>query len=193
MFINFDEEKHIYTDNSGKVYPSVTTILGHFGFSDFSFVNADVLARACERGTAFHEMTEAHDYGILPDDYQSPWLDTYRKFLKEVQPKILLIETPLGSIKGFAGTSDRVFLIDGHIVADYKTGALTPAHDIQCDAYAMLIQEEFGYKVKKNWVINFTENKYKINEFKTSKTNQSVFLGLVQAYKLKKMKGLIHD
>lgn len=123
--LTFDDASHTYRYN-GEVRPSVTQVLNHL--HDFGMVPADVLAAACERGTAVHLMCEYHDLGDLDPASIGPYqgyLDAWIAFTKDYRAKWSGIEVREYSERfGFAGTMDRrgTVLAVPYIV-DVKTSA----------------------------------------------------------------------
>lgn len=102
------------------------------------------------------------------------------------------MEQPLGSVMGFAGTSDRFgcFGVHPNVILDYKTGAYSPAHAIQTAAYQILIEESLKLKVKQRFTLYISDEKYNLIEHK-DKNDKSIFLSMLQIYNWKKSKGLL--
>ena len=123
--IIFDEKKHQYTVD-GVVYPSVTDILEHLTAPGYGKVNPAILEEAKQRGTAVHELTEAIDYGMPPEEIEdglAGYALAYLRFLADYDVEWELIEHRFYEPKmGFCGTIDRVGKIDGvDCVLDIKT------------------------------------------------------------------------
>jgi hypothetical protein len=72
--VQFDEAEHTYTV-SGKVLPSVTTILK--AALTFGGASPDVLRNAMERGTAVHKAVELELEGTLDHDELDPRIAPY--------------------------------------------------------------------------------------------------------------------
>jgi hypothetical protein len=81
--------------------------------------------KAAARGTDLHKAAEQLALGQEPDveDHILPYLEQYRRFLKEHQPEFLLAEAPVYAPRfGYAGTLDAVIKLgDTTVVADLKT------------------------------------------------------------------------
>lgn len=122
--LEFNAEKHIYTINGVRV-PSVTEIVGMISGLKFA-ERTPVIEAAAERGTAVHELCEQYDFDELPDEIDQDlamYLMAYIRFCKDYNVTWEYIELPLGSENhGFAGTIDRVGIIDGkRLIVDLKT------------------------------------------------------------------------
>lgn len=123
----FDPKEHIYSDETGKRYISVTQAMKFFTDETYRFIPREILKRAAMLGTAVHLATEFLDKGSL--DWNSlisewiPYLDAYQKFKKEFSPELLAIEKKMiHSVRQFAGTVDRVMFWKGsYWVVDLKT------------------------------------------------------------------------
>ena len=197
--VTFDADEHKYSSN-GKEYPSVTKILQHFGLIDFSFVNADVLDRACSFGSAVHKVCELYETGRLQNtNYDpktspvEPYLNGYKRFLKAYNPIWASIEEPMISkVWGFAGTSDRFGLIKRNAVIDFKSGASAPSHAIQTAGYEVLIEENLKEKVKERFTLLLMPNDFRLKPHK-NKSDKTIFLGLAQAYNYKMKHKLIKE
>jgi len=148
--IIFDEKKHQYTVD-GVVYPSVTDILEHLTAPGYGKVNPAILEEAKQRGTAVHELTEAIDYGMPPEEIEdglAGYALAYLRFLADYDVEWELIEHRFYEpIMGFCGTIDRVGKIDGiDAIVDIKTTS-SPSTDqkiavcCQTAAYAFGICE----------------------------------------------------
>jgi hypothetical protein len=124
--LTFVDETHTYRWN-GEVKPSVTAILSRL--HDFGMVPADVLAAACERGTAVHQICEYHDLGDLDPGSVAPayagYLRAWVNFTKDHRAKWSGIEVQGYSERfGFAGTMDRCGTVMGtDYIVDIKTSA----------------------------------------------------------------------
>lgn len=63
--IEFDEEKHLYTVE-GKVYPSVTSILGKLGVAEsYEGIDEELLRARTARGKRIHRAIELYNRGLL--------------------------------------------------------------------------------------------------------------------------------
>lgn len=190
----FDEINHQYfikTDSGLVLVPSVTQILSHFGIVDFSRINEDVLENACNFGTAVHEVCKLYDLNKL-NDYKwdeeklTPYLDQYKKFLEEVNPKWDIIENPLYyKAFNFCGTPDRAGIIKKkYCVLDIKTGVEKPADSLQLAAYKALIEDNYKERLKDNmsrYTLHISSDKYRLVKHDNS-ADKRIFLYLADAY-----------
>lgn len=135
--------------------PSVTQIIGTFNPSK-DFMNNE---QALINGRNVHKMTRLYDKGILNkeklDVVSVCYLDGYKKFLEDFEPKYTSIEKR-GENNSYTGGWDRVGIIHAkqsklyqqRFVMDIKTGGLQKgALGLQLAAYANLLNWEIdlGY------------------------------------------------
>ena len=175
--------------------PRVTGILQAEGFTDFSKVNPDIMARAQNFGTALHSTTELWDKKILKistlDKELIPYLDGWIKFIKDYEIVIepTEIENHLISTKwGFQGTPDRYPIIKGkRTIIDLKSSTVMyPATALQTAAYQILVEENTGFKVQQRWGIQLNEKgAYKIIPYSKA-SDRTVFLSALNTFKWKK-------
>lgn len=141
----FDAENHTYTVNGRRV-PSVTEIAGLITARKYADTNAAMLEQAQRRGTAVHELCEAIDCGIEPEELEIPpelvgYVNAYLAFLRDWAPEWDYIEK-LVWCRDFAGRADRIGRMDGHsCIVDIKT---TASMD-RLSKLALLFQL-FGYR-----------------------------------------------
>ncbi len=191
--VTFQEEGHLYTNEHGIEVPSVSAILEHFGFSDFSMVSPKVLEAAQDFGTNVHKTTALHDIDDLAecDSIIQPYLEGWIKFKNDYSiawDDFDLIEVPLYSrVWNFAGTPDRVF---GNTLPDIKSGAKMAHHKIQTALYQILVEENYKIKIKKRYGVYLTAGNYKIDPHK-DKTDISIAKSLIQLYNFKKREKLL--
>lgn len=189
--IIFEPEGHIYTTPEGKVIPSVSEILEHFGLSDFSYVNQDVLEAAQKFGNVVHDTTRLFDMDDLEscDPIIEPYLGWWIKFKEDYKiDKFDIIEVPLYSkIWGFAGTPDR---LAGSMLPDIKTGAKMVSHKVQTAFYQILIEENYKIKIKQRLSVYLKPGKYVASPHK-DKTDISIAKSLIQIYNFKKREKLL--
>lgn len=150
--LTMEPESHKYFLN-GKHLPSVTQIISGAGLSNFSFVQKDVLAEACARGTIVHKICELWDKGTLDVEsldsvgraYLTQWIEISKVFLKG--RKWSAIELPLAIPGQFAGTLDRA-IFDGKTISvlDIKTGLTNSVAEIQMTAYLELLMYALGIR-----------------------------------------------
>lgn len=189
--VTFQKEGHLYFNDSGIKVPSVSSILEHFGLSDFSCVDSGVLKAAQDFGTNVHETTAMYDLGTLGscDPEVEKRLDQWIKFKEDYGIMDFdIIEQPLYSrIWGFAGTPDRV---KKDILPDIKTGAKTVAHKIQTAFYKILIEENYRIKIRKRMSVYLTGKAYKVHQHK-DRTDINTAKSLISIYNWKCREGLV--
>lgn len=119
----FFDEKHIYTLN-GEEVPSVSEISRFASREIYGNITQYTLDNAATRGSTVHKQTEVLDkYGEIectPDI--EPYLRAYIQFRKDFGiDEYFKIEDKLASEKmQFAGTIDRVYVIDKKFADAYK-------------------------------------------------------------------------
>lgn len=157
--LHFDQHKHVYTLLPKKIaLPSVSEIIRPL--SDFSRIPPATLEFARARGVAVHKACELHDLGTLDeddlDDQLLPYLDGWKKFCADHEPKHLAIERPLyHDTMLYAGTPDRVSVVGGRtLVIDVKaTATLNPAVAVQTSAYAMMAARTLDTNIDGRWSV----------------------------------------
>lgn len=109
--------------------PRVTEILRAVGLGpDLSHVPTEILDGARKRGTAVHEAIEAITYGYFEEDAldveHRPYVDAYRKFLKESGYEVIAAEVEVVNAEwGYRGHPDSVgWLLSHRTILDAKTG-----------------------------------------------------------------------
>lgn len=185
--LTFEKTEHKYSWE-GVSIPSVSSILAGAGFTNFDMVNKADMDRAQERGTIAHENTEFYDIGILDEDSVDPalvgYLEAWKKFVADYNPKFLMIEKRLCNLKlWYAGTVDRVASIKRtRTLIDIKTGIKSKAHEIQHGGYSML--DGIG-NIKQCWTVYLKpDGKYSI-EIHNQIKGQEIFKAAltIQQYK----------
>ncbi len=96
---------------------------------------------AADVGTRVHALAEAVSRGldVTVTDAERPFIDHYRRFLAEWQPRFLAAEEMVCSLRhGYAGTLDAIVEMAGDVwMLDYKTSKGTyPETALQLAAYA---------------------------------------------------------
>lgn len=125
MTVTYDDATHSYTVN-GKRVPSVTEITGILTAGKYSGGNDAVLVQAQRRGTEVHELCEAIDCGIDPEELEiAPelvgYVNAYLSFLRDWSPEWDFLEK-IVCCDEFAGRADRIGKIDGKtVILDIKT------------------------------------------------------------------------
>lgn len=155
--LTFDEANHKYFVD-GIELPSVTTITRFCSADSRTLAGSDPFYR--ERGTAIHELTADYDLtGEFPigTGYDG-YLSAYRAFKRDYRIKTWdYIEYAMGSLKhGFAGTADRIGVIDGELsILDIKTSSTVnkSALKAQLTGYMKLLGKPcklYGLQLKKD-------------------------------------------
>lgn len=125
--LRFIEETHQYFDGETEL-PSVTKITRFLSVDVAENARSWMRDAAADRGRRVHQYCADIDYGIEPDEIDwdcAGYVQAFRAFKRDYGIKEwLAIEMPLGSAEiGFAGTLDRLCVLDGKItIIDWKTG-----------------------------------------------------------------------
>ncbi len=185
--LEFDADTHTYS-RGGITLPSVTTILRPL--YDFSRVNDEVMAAACEFGTHVHATCELYDLDDLDEESLDPalaeYLDGWKKFRAETGFRVAANEQVVEArIHGYSivGTLDRVgFLGDDRVLIDLKTSAaLSPVTGPQTAAYANAYTAMTGHKIKRRYGLLLKPGGYKLIEC-ADKSDFSTFLACKQIF-----------
>ena len=166
--------------------PCVSDILSHFGLINFSNVREDVLNASLNFGRVVHETCRLYDLDALAgwDSEIDPYLEGWKKFRAEKNPIFRLIEEPLVSrVWSFAGTPDRTC---SDSLLDIKTGQYSVAHQIQTALYKILIEENYGIKIKTRMCVYLKPNNYKI-VFHSDKKDISIAKSLISVFNWKRV------
>lgn len=125
----FDNEHRYQLD--GIELPSVSKVTRFISREVYGDVNQYVLDNACDRGTKVHTATELLDkYGKVECEEEIvPYIQAYIKWRKDkgiTNDQIAEIESAYGDVElGYAGTIDRIFLIDGEYwLVDFKSSSV---------------------------------------------------------------------
>lgn len=78
---------HEYRSDTGVWVPSLTQVLKLQGLSSYRGIAPEIMKTASERGTAVHDLTDAHDrYGEIDPSWLTPGIEGYFKaYLKLLQ------------------------------------------------------------------------------------------------------------
>lgn len=162
--LSFDESRHLYTLGD-LILPSVTEICAQLTAGKYA--DNAVVAYAAARGTRVHELCALYDMDALPEEVEEEcvgYVRAWAAFCRDYKPVWERIEWAGYSTDGFAGTVDRLGLIDGkRCVVDIKTAASLdrPAKIALCcqtAAYSVMAAEEglhctgdsLGVQIKKD-------------------------------------------
>jgi hypothetical protein len=195
VFFRDEDHKYFLDEGMTKEVPGVSSILEHFGYSDFKsikkFIGEDALKRAQDYGTAVHRTCEFYDKGTLGkyDPKIEGCLEAWKQYRRDNKIKeFFIIEEPLVSkVWGFAGTPDRM---QEYILDDIKTGSHQVSHFIQSALYKILIDENFpSYKVRHRRTVQLSNKGYKIIPHK-DKQDIVIAKAMLVILKDKRKKGL---
>jgi hypothetical protein len=135
--------QHFYNDGNGVSLPSVTAIL-HV-LNTYAGIRKAVLEDASDIGSQAADIIRR----LIEGDYIHEWyyldkrirnaVSAYDRFRKQALYKPRRAETIVANLDdGYAGTEDSDGDIPaGHIVTEWKTGDILPAHYFQVAAYYM--------------------------------------------------------
>ena len=140
----FDPKTHSYTLNSHRL-PSVTQVIQSSGLVQGAFFSD----YARDRGSYVHEAIQLLIEGtfdeITLDPILKPYLDAYKKFVRDTNFSVKMCEQPVYSeTYHFAGTPDLVgdFLGKrGDVIIDVKTSLQQSWHKIQTSGYRILLDK----------------------------------------------------
>jgi len=156
-----------YRTESGQFVPSVTTILEAYPkpYAYYQWLKENgndsdrIRNEAGERGSTVHKLTERYDAGeeieLMNElgyiGYKlEEWemLNRYVEFIERFDPGIILSEQNfISDMLGYAGTIDRIMLIEGKTyLVDIKTSnAIYDSYWLQLSAYHKLYCTEFEH------------------------------------------------
>jgi hypothetical protein len=157
MAVHFDQATHTYTDDAGKQYPSVTTILKAGGlYPNLSCVSAERREAALANGTRIHRVIELNNLKAINWRKLSPEAKQIRGAWREwcKASKFVPVHNDVPFIMnaaGYAGTPDceGYFAPDTEttVLVDIKSGAAIPEFArFQLAAYAYGVA-----KGERNW------------------------------------------
>lgn len=186
MEIEFDEPTHEYKIN-GKKVPSVTQVLSLA--NEFSNINKTILQKAAKFGTAVHKATELYDQNNLNietlDTALIVYLDAWKKFLSETNFKVEKIEYRVGSNLGYAGTIDRVGILNKKLtLLDIKSGTTVPKTAcLQTAAYASAYNQHHNNRpIEQRICVQLKPLRYSIIPYNNI-TDYSMFCNFLSVYK----------
>ena len=179
-------------------YPRVTSIIKSVFPMDLTHIPDSVLQPAIDFGNAVHKMVELYIKGTLNmgtlDDTLNPYLEQFKKWLKDSKIQILGSEKQLTSEKyKFKGSPDIWGKIKGRLsIVDIKT-TMTIAKTIglQLSGYEILVKEHLGTNIVNcdRYVLRLSPDKYEFLPFKR-KSDMSAFLACMFLNNYRKEVGL---
>jgi hypothetical protein len=192
--VSFDEITHTYRYR-GSIVPSVTQIIKGAGLSDYSRIDAGIMADAQERGRIVHYICELDDMGLLDEGTVDPSLDGYlaawRLARSCLELKVLEVERIVYNAKvGYAGRADVVGEFDvGRFILDRKTGGMEAWHGVQLAAYAAGLNPPYDDLTLFSACLS-SDGSYHIERHAFA-TNYQTFLAAFQVYKWKQKHNLL--
>lgn len=162
--LQFDEALHRYArviDGVSERLMGVTTVISAILPNPAAVRWTDRHRRV---GTVTHAATALDDQGILDESTVSPViagrLSAWRKWRSD-RPTYdpILVEVPVWSELGYAGTPDRVCTIGGVVcVLDVKSWINEPYCRMQTAAYALAFTERTGTPVERRVVVGLRDD-----------------------------------
>lgn len=168
-------------------WPHTTDILREAGLVDVQWFTADM----AERGTAVHLACQHLDEGRLDEatlaDNVRLRLAAYRKFLREVNPRIVAIEQRVQhEALRYCGTLDRIVEIGGYGgVLDLKGPAKAAWQGVQCEAYRRCVDW-----TPKRWTLHLADDGYTLVEHK-DRADWGAFCAALSIYQWKERNGCL--
>ena len=193
--MNLTPHGNHYRDEHGHQFPRVTSILKATRIAVYPDFGDKALGFA--RGRAVHKATELDDNGTLNEASVEPdimpYLKAWREFRKDSGLFIKANERKVCSVVyGFAGTLDRVAIINGNrSILDIKTGAKNAATGIQLSAYELAYCEQIGkLPGYRRYAIHLTaQGKYTIHEY-DNHSDRNTFLSALTVYRWQQREGI---
>ena len=174
-------DEHRYFDETGAEYASVSSLLQQEGLVDTRWYKPHHAQRGTDRHNAVHLVINGLlPVGALPPDIQ-PYAEAAEKFQAEFCREVLHTEDIVCSPKvKIAGTIDLVARsYDGDIIiADWKTGSLTPWHGVQMAAYEYLYREHhnaYDEKIRTRIVCLHDDGTYHVHAKSKNRTFGEAF------------------
>jgi hypothetical protein len=181
--IHLDEETHTYSDDKGKVYPSVTKILLEENFIDPSWFTE----WSRDKGSLVHLVCHLDDIDDLEestvDPVVQPYLEAYRTFKRDTGFIVEDSELSLYSESyQFAGTPDKIGKLNGSpAILDLKSGAVELWVALQLSFYEILTNHPH-----KRFALQLTaEGKYKLIPF-VGRQDRNLCLSILAIHQWKK-------
>lgn len=188
--------RYYQSPNTGKWYPSVTTVVNHEMEAFWAKwrsdpKNAEISKRACKRGNRLHGMIE--DYlqeNIVPEAVGDKMnFDLIKPYLDRIN-KIHAIETSLFSDKILmAGRVDCVADYDGEIaIIDFKTSSKAKTESQiknylhQTTAYSLMWEELYDVPVNKIIILMVTDDGEMIEFVKNPRDYRKSMLAVARSY-----------
>lgn len=182
------EETETHRIIDGRKSARVTHILKSCGLIDYSQIDKSTMDFALDRGGKIHKTCELWDIGELDestlDPQLQPYLEAYKKFLKETRFEVLAIEQQVESeILGISGRIDRIGLLnDRRCILDIKTTSVPDWTAIQTALYALCLDQ--FYLVDRYGLALRNNGTYRLDKFQ-NQSDKPVALAAVTLYQWK--------
>jgi hypothetical protein len=185
----FDEASHAYWLGDRRL-PSVTQVIAPL--SDWSSVPPALLERKRALGTAVHLACELDDAGDLDDAETHPevlgYVNGWRRFMSATGAKVVMSERRAFHRRlGFAGTLDRVLLIEGQgVLVDLKTAAApSPSWGVQLAGYQLLLEDEGEIAINMRYAVRLLpDGDFRVDRF-TNPNDELCFRALLSVHQWK--------
>ena len=201
--LTFDEGKHIYYWD-GMHVPGVNEILKATGIVSFDHIPPAKREIGMHFGKVIHATTSLwddnkldYDFVVANDERNEikviPYLNGWRKFRKDYNITIVSNEQKLYSKKyRFAGTHDRVIIINHHVMLDIKSYFDSKSGaDLQTAGYSLLWDEIHpNEKIKERIILRLMPDEYRVTVYK-DRSDKYDFLCCLQMHNLKLKRGLL--
>lgn len=185
--LKLNKETHTYSDETGKVYPSVTQLIDAAGLKS-SYDSGTTYYT--DLGEAVHKLLELYDKDDLGEynpAYQ-PYLDAWIKFKKDYPG----LDETIGEIKTGRKYKWHPIQIGGYQVL-YEYSRPTGNHielPLNTDSFAGTIDRVYSStgKIKKRINIYISPDGYKVQEYENS-DDVEIFNAVLKLYKWKNTRG----
>ena len=176
-------KNHVYTDETGKVYPGVTTVIGDV-YGRYPYPEG-----SAERGHHVHLATQLFDEDDLDETTLDPVVSGYLDGWKLFRDEMAFVPTQIemfvhNPTYGYCGTLDRIGTMQGKLyLLDIKSGVKEWWHRIQSAAYALCLPPDTIFK--RASVYLSAEGKYKLDYY-INKQDYHDWLSTYRVYQIKK-------
>jgi hypothetical protein len=142
--------------NTRETYTRVTSIL--YPFSGLEKIDAEIVARAADRGTKVHKICEGiiQGFGELDvDDETRPYVESFKQWWEKGQEVIAIEERFWDDELHITGQLDLIIKTsEGLAIVDLKTSSKpSPTWEAQGSAYAYLAKKA-GYDIQKIYFLH---------------------------------------
>lgn len=168
----------LYTTPQGKVYPSITTVLGESIQQSLQQWRNRVgdeaadkkMKKAARRGTGLHDMTEQYllnnpEYTAGFDSSSKFLFNNFKQYLDQIDNIVALEKTLYSDVFKVAGRCDCIADFQGKkSVIDFKTAEKTKKREwitnyfLQTTFYSCAVEELFGIKIPNIVIISTHED-----------------------------------